>query len=183
MDIESGSYRRTNRPVFDRLEGQQSQHLYVKNQVCKFWLAGKCNRNPCRFLHSNSPISQPKRSTWTNPNLSSSSSSKNNPKVSSSSSSGGGGGCGGSKEESKFSRTAELASGGGASGEKGDQKKLCKYWITGNCVHGDKCNDLHTWFLGSGFSLLTKLERRHNRAVTGIALPSLYWGLPHWRVC
>ncbi|CDP07935.1 unnamed protein product [Coffea canephora] len=163
----------TRSSVFGRLGGkQQCQHYYVKNDypvvVCKYWLAGKCNRNPCRFLHSNSPISQPKRSTWTNPNLSSSSSSKNNPKVSSSSSSGGGG----AKEESKFSRTAELASDCGASGEKGDQKKLCKYWITGNCVHGDKCNDLHTWFLGSRFSPLTKLERRHNKAVAGIALPS-----------
>ncbi|KAL0449542.1 UNVERIFIED_CONTAM: Zinc finger CCCH domain-containing protein 17 [Sesamum latifolium] len=36
--------------------------------------------------------------------------------------------------------------------------KQCKYWITGNCVHGDKCKDLHSWFSGSGFTLLKKLE-------------------------
>ncbi|KAL0458460.1 UNVERIFIED_CONTAM: Zinc finger CCCH domain-containing protein 48 [Sesamum latifolium] len=38
------------------------------------------------------------------------------------------------------------------------QPKQCKYWVTGNCVHGDKCKDLHSWFSGSGFTLLRKLE-------------------------
>ena len=41
---------------------------------------------------------------------------------------------------------------------KSPQQKLCQYWATGNCVHGDKCKDLHSWFSGSGFSLLGKLE-------------------------
>ncbi|KAL0454925.1 UNVERIFIED_CONTAM: Zinc finger CCCH domain-containing protein 48 [Sesamum latifolium] len=49
--------------------------------------------------------------------------------------------------------------------------KQCKYWITGNCVHGDKCKDLHSWFSGSGFTLLKKLEG-HTKAITGISLPS-----------
>ncbi|CDP08900.1 unnamed protein product [Coffea canephora] len=177
MDIETGSYGRTNRPVFDRLEGQQSQHLYVKNQVCKFWLAGKCNRNPCRFLHSHSPNPQPQpkqipqpqpqqsddpnanfgnkiKSTWRNPNISAS----KNVKVS-------------SPMNVKASSPGVLNSvvNCGHSGQRA-QQKLCQYWVTGNCVHGDKCKDLHSWFSGSGLALLTKLER-HNKAVTGVALP------------
>ena len=32
--------------VFDRLGGR------VIPKVCTFWLAGRCNRNPCRFMHS-----------------------------------------------------------------------------------------------------------------------------------
>ncbi|KAL0464721.1 UNVERIFIED_CONTAM: Zinc finger CCCH domain-containing protein 17 [Sesamum latifolium] len=51
------------------------------------------------------------------------------------------------------------------------QPKQCKYWVTGNCVHGDKCKDLHSWFSGSGFTLLRKLEG-HTKAITGISFPS-----------
>ncbi|XP_027156351.1 zinc finger CCCH domain-containing protein 48-like isoform X4 [Coffea eugenioides] len=169
MDIETGGYGRTNRPVFDRLEGQQSQHLYVKNQVCKFWLAGQCNRNPCRFLHSHSPNPQPQpqqsddpnanygnkiKTTWRNPNISAS----KNVKVS-------------SPMNVKVSSPGVVTSdvNCGHSGQRA-QQKLCQYWVTGNCVHGDKCKDLHSWFSGSGLALLTKLER-HNKAVTGVALP------------
>ncbi|KAL0397833.1 UNVERIFIED_CONTAM: Zinc finger CCCH domain-containing protein 48 [Sesamum calycinum] len=51
------------------------------------------------------------------------------------------------------------------------QPKQCKYWVTGNCVQGDKCKDLHSWFSGSGFTLLRKLEG-HTKAITGISFPS-----------
>ncbi|KAL0454908.1 UNVERIFIED_CONTAM: Zinc finger CCCH domain-containing protein 17, partial [Sesamum latifolium] len=39
--------------IFDRLGGQP-----VKTQVCTYWLAGRCNRNPCRFMHRESPPPQ-----------------------------------------------------------------------------------------------------------------------------
>ncbi|KAK4418709.1 Zinc finger CCCH domain-containing protein 17 [Sesamum alatum] len=39
--------------VFDRVGGQR-----VKTQVCTYWLAGRCNRNPCRFMHRESPPPQ-----------------------------------------------------------------------------------------------------------------------------
>ncbi|GFY85971.1 WD-40 repeat family protein [Actinidia rufa] len=29
------------------------------NKVCVYWLSGRCTRNPCRFLHSESPTSKP----------------------------------------------------------------------------------------------------------------------------
>ncbi|KAL8495281.1 hypothetical protein ACS0TY_019434 [Phlomoides rotata] len=55
--------------------------------------------------------------------------------------------------------------------EKSSQPLQCKNWVTGNCVHGDKCKYLHSWFCGSGFTMLAKLEG-HTEAVTGISLPS-----------
>ncbi|KZV26717.1 hypothetical protein F511_34315 [Dorcoceras hygrometricum] len=51
------------------------------------------------------------------------------------------------------------------------QPKQCKYWITGNCVLGDKCKDLHSSQCGSGFTVLTKLQG-HDKAISGVALPS-----------
>ncbi|XP_047332833.1 zinc finger CCCH domain-containing protein 48-like [Impatiens glandulifera] len=48
---------------------------------------------------------------------------------------------------------------------------VCKYWIDENCVHGDKCEFLHSWSCGKGFSLVTKLGG-HKNAITGISLPS-----------
>ncbi|KAL8487600.1 hypothetical protein ACS0TY_024062 [Phlomoides rotata] len=42
----------------------------AKKQVCRFWLQGRCNRNPCRFMHTElPPLPHPRRSmTWKNPN-------------------------------------------------------------------------------------------------------------------
>ncbi|XP_045803820.1 zinc finger CCCH domain-containing protein 48-like isoform X1 [Trifolium pratense] len=48
--------------------------------------------------------------------------------------------------------------------------ELCKYWINGNCVHGDKCRDMHSWFSGDRLSAVTNLEG-HKKLVTGITLP------------
>ncbi|KAK4483439.1 hypothetical protein RD792_010626 [Penstemon davidsonii] len=47
----------------------------------------------------------------------------------------------------------------------------CKYWVSGNCVHGDNCKDLHSWSSGTGFTMVTKLEG-HTKAISGISLPS-----------
>jgi len=38
------------------------------------------------------------------------------------------------------------------------QEKLCNFWITGNCVKGDACPFLHSWFHGVDFAMLAKLE-------------------------
>jgi WD40 repeat protein len=47
---------------------------------------------------------------------------------------------------------------------------LCKYWINGNCVNGDKCRDIHSWFSGDRLSAVTNFEG-HKKLVTGITLP------------
>ncbi|GAU40946.1 hypothetical protein TSUD_348830 [Trifolium subterraneum] len=39
---------------------------------------------------------------------------------------------------------------------------LCKYWIKGNCAHGDKCLDIHSW---SGLKVKRKLSMWHIRTM------------------
>ncbi|GAV56666.1 WD40 domain-containing protein, partial [Cephalotus follicularis] len=51
-----------------------------------------------------------------------------------------------------------------------DQNKVCRYWVSGNCVKDSKCGFLHSWSSGDSLSVLAKLEG-HEKAVTGIALP------------
>ncbi|XP_065623384.1 zinc finger CCCH domain-containing protein 17-like [Quercus suber] len=42
--------------VFDRLGAGQGGHLNnSSNKICKFWLSGRCLKNPCRFAHSETP--------------------------------------------------------------------------------------------------------------------------------
>ncbi|GAV57205.1 LOW QUALITY PROTEIN: WD40 domain-containing protein [Cephalotus follicularis] len=48
-------------------------------------------------------------------------------------------------------------------------EKICKYWVSGNCVYGDAgCRYLHSWFDGKDFSRL----EGHKKALTVIAFPS-----------
>ncbi|KAH6789513.1 hypothetical protein C2S51_004519 [Perilla frutescens var. frutescens] len=189
--------------VFGRVGGKP-----VKNQVCIYWLEGRCNRNPCRFLHRESLPSeteqqpqlappydvyskQPQKRTWRNPNSHASKRSSNS-----------------NDEESMSDQNIlrKVLTNAGKSGHRDEgmpsglvrsdsvaqdqpkvaiavrdepeknivpkaQPKQCKYWVTGNCVHGGKCKDLHSWFCGSGFTMLAKLEG-HTKAISGISLPS-----------
>ncbi|XP_030967662.1 zinc finger CCCH domain-containing protein 17-like [Quercus lobata] len=42
--------------VFDRLGAGRGGHLNnSSNKICKFWLSGRCLKNPCRFAHSETP--------------------------------------------------------------------------------------------------------------------------------
>ncbi|CAJ1931436.1 unnamed protein product [Sphenostylis stenocarpa] len=47
---------------------------------------------------------------------------------------------------------------------------ICKYWTNNNCVYGEQCMNLHSWFHGEGFSTLRKLHE-HKKVITGITLP------------
>ncbi|XP_073126110.1 zinc finger CCCH domain-containing protein 17-like [Henckelia pumila] len=147
--------------VFYHFDGQNVK----KNQVCAFWLAGKCNRNPCRFMHrqpqpqhqnpSSSFDGLSKLNTWKNPKYCSNERKNSN-------------GNRGQQTQQKVSNV-ETAESEIKRVEK-LQPKPCKYWITGNCVLGDKCKDLHSWMCGSGLTVLTKLQG-HDKAISGVALP------------
>ncbi|KZV58504.1 zinc finger CCCH domain-containing protein 17-like [Dorcoceras hygrometricum] len=171
--METKTARRCS--VFDRVGGQNA-----KNQVCSFWLAGKCNRNPCRFMHRESPPPQPMhyrksatfdglgekphKMTWKNPNYYSAkkgtvSSSERN--ISN----------GNRDEETQQKGSNVEADGSEISCVDKVQPKQCKYWVSGNCVHGDKCKDLHAWLSGSRITVLTKLQG-HDKAISGVAIPS-----------
>ncbi|OIW20558.1 hypothetical protein TanjilG_14957 [Lupinus angustifolius] len=154
MDVDGG-----NKRVFNRLGGDP------RNQkVCYHWQAGKCNRHPCMFLHSevpphNSNGAPSKRTYGSAENLS-----FNGPprRTSNFNTWGrGGGGRGGSGGR-----------GGGRGGEVVKKaEKICNYWVQGNCSFGERCKFLHSWSLGDGFSLLTQLDG-HKKVVSGIAFPS-----------
>ncbi|XP_057507777.1 zinc finger CCCH domain-containing protein 48-like [Actinidia eriantha] len=144
---------KTVRRVAQRLQGSVNDKVGggTVNKVCVYWLSGRCTRNPCRFLHLESPTSKPSKqsqdrrsNTW---NRSPSNSVKN-----SSTSHGGG-----FETESKIARKT--------------QSTVCQYLLSADCMRGEKCEDLHSWFCGNGLAMVARLDG-HNKAVTGIAFPS-----------
>ncbi|XP_057780692.1 zinc finger CCCH domain-containing protein 17-like [Salvia miltiorrhiza] len=163
----------------------------LKNQVCIYWLEGRCNKDPCRFLHKHKeslpsetgrrPLPNANHSkTWRNPNHDGSrkegviSNTKSNPGKSGQRDQGMKTGRGGSDRVAVAQCQTKVVTVVRDVSEKRivqkAQPKQCKYWITGNCVYGEKCKDLHSWFFGSGFTMLAKLEG-HTKAITGISLP------------
>ncbi|KAF8028912.1 hypothetical protein BT93_E1556 [Corymbia citriodora subsp. variegata] len=128
----------------------------TSGKVCTYWLQGRCNRNPCRFLHDASlphnvyhrAAKQSIRIPEDCPGKGSESSSMNSVKSTSRE---------GDPSIDKYPRKP--------------QQKLCHYWIYGNCVKGDACPFLHSWFHGVDFAMLAKLEG-HKKGISGIALPS-----------
>ncbi|KAL9689978.1 hypothetical protein QQ045_010371 [Rhodiola kirilowii] len=50
-------------------------------------------------------------------------------------------------------------------------ERVCEQWVLGNCADAEKCRYLHSWFRGDGFTRVALLEG-HNKAISGIALPS-----------
>ncbi|KAI4354965.1 hypothetical protein L6164_003784 [Bauhinia variegata] len=120
-------------------------------ETCAYWLAGRCNRNPCRFLHGETPLPYPKYHNVAGTHL-----------------------CG--RQSHSFSKKPPRNSkvgGGGTSTTKDNQKSsksICRYWMNSNCAHGDQCWNLHSWFDVDGLSTLAKLQE-HKKAITGITLP------------
>ncbi|XP_004510869.1 zinc finger CCCH domain-containing protein 17-like [Cicer arietinum] len=130
---------------------------------CHYWLAGRCNRNPCRFLHEATPH------TFTascNVNAGYHSSRKRHSSSES------------EKPLPKRNSKTVLIRKSGDGGDRtpvaeASQKPspiICKYWMDENCVYGDHCRYLHSWFYGDALSTLTKLQG-HKKLVTGITLP------------
>ncbi|XP_019188078.1 PREDICTED: zinc finger CCCH domain-containing protein 48-like [Ipomoea nil] len=168
--------KRPEASVFNRL--RVGGRVY--NKVCIYWLQGRCNRNPCQFRHSESSLQQPRQTLSTiydddrhsvRPETSQRNSSYMSPKTGTNLTNGIVDS--GSKTGPGTKKTVSISRGSGSKGKvtQKPQIKLCQYWVTNHCVHGDKCKDLHAWSFGDGFSLLAKLEG-HTKAITGIALPS-----------
>ncbi|XLU44649.1 hypothetical protein S245_039463 [Arachis hypogaea] len=174
--------------------------------TCKYWQAGRCNRNPCQFSHSlptspsnvyynaNTTYKHSKKPDSSVEKMASSSAKKaincapkdfkkpencalkavecrpeaeaisvEKPSK-----------CEGKCEEKavlieKTADVEDVATAAKASVDK--SRSICKSWMTDNCVDGDLCQNLHSWFYGDGFSTLAKLHE-HNKAITGIALPA-----------
>lgn len=93
--------------------------------VCAYWIAGRCTKKFCRFLHTSAP------SSLANPHI--------------------------SKQKAIQKGNAYNATQKSNVVQKFPEK-VCKFWVVGNCVEGDRCPYLHTWFRGAGFSMLVKLQ-------------------------
>lgn len=146
------------------------------SKVCKFWLAGNCRKNPCRFAHTDvtAPVNRVLRLNR------SSFRESHDPK----------------KEENIRERKQNLslkkknevkechpeeceekvtpcASADATTGDvdKSQCTKICEHWMKNSCVHGKDCKFLHSWCYGDGITMVAQLEG-HNKAVTGITLPA-----------
>lgn len=153
------------RGLMGRLHPSQDhkQRTTKKLVVCKHWLAGNCNRFHCQFLHSRELVepSWPKQQQQQHPKRFFD---HHNPK------------------KKKYynnntwrrSSTTTTAAGGGAivvTNNIKTEKAVCKYWVKEKCNYGNSCKYLHSWTTGNCFTLLAQLQG-HEKAVTGIALPS-----------
>ncbi|XP_077234953.1 transducin/WD40 repeat-like superfamily protein [Tasmannia lanceolata] len=162
MDFEA---RDGNKRVYNRLGPASVGNRQQK--VCFHWQAGRCNRYPCPFLHSELPQggsngNAPKRAhqfseerNFQGPT--SSAFTRRNP-----------------DPDANPSHKWGRGRGGGSGGVRVPRKtpeKVCTYWLAGNCTYGDSCRFLHSWFMSDSFTFLTLLEG-HQKAVSGIALPS-----------
>ncbi|KAJ4955890.1 hypothetical protein NE237_012673 [Protea cynaroides] len=162
MDVDTAA-RDRNKRVFSRLGAAPDK----SQKVCYYWRAGKCNRNPCHFLHrelpplpsideiaSKHPHGLANDRSFSGP---SSMSRRPNPNMQLASNTWGRYHGAGGPESARAPRKI--------------QDKVCHYWLGGNCSYGDKCRYLHSWFLGDCVTLLTHLEG-HQKVISGIALPS-----------
>ncbi|WJX92793.1 hypothetical protein P8452_74385 [Trifolium repens] len=163
--------------------------------TCIYWLAGRCNRNPCRFLHSQTPSScnaaanagynSRKRHSSsygvlhneTSYNAKKQHSSyvyqksfpKHNAKTVVNKM------IGDDKDRTQLvtetNKTIDDRDNAQvAEVSQNPSPSICKYWVNDSCVHGDQCRNLHSWFYGDGFATIAKLQG-HKKLITGMAIP------------
>uniref|UniRef100_A0A0D3F8U9 C3H1-type domain-containing protein n=1 Tax=Oryza barthii TaxID=65489 RepID=A0A0D3F8U9_9ORYZ len=160
MDIETDG-RFGNKRVHHRLgPANGAASSSTSGKVCIHWRAGRCNRFPCPYLHSELPEATAKRpsqsggggNVWRNPH----------------SGGGGGRGAGGAGGPNKWGRGP-----GGADGSPRHKvpDRPCRYFLAGDCSYGEKCRYPHSYSMSDSITMLTPLQG-HEKVVTGIALPA-----------
>ncbi|XP_068650523.1 zinc finger CCCH domain-containing protein 48-like [Aristolochia californica] len=160
MDLDNGD-RDGNRKVYQRFV-PASGAAGRQQKVCYHWLAGRCNRFPCQFLHSDQAPTgingSSKRAQHFPDDGNFQGPVRRGPNSV------------GQAGPSKWGR----GRGGGSTGltqALRKTEKVCNYWVGGHCTYGERCRYLHSWFVGESFTFLTSLEG-HQKAISGIALPS-----------
>ncbi|KAK6926300.1 Zinc finger, CCCH-type [Dillenia turbinata] len=150
--------RDANKRVFNRLgpgpSSFPSSSSDKHQKVCFHWRAGKCNRNPCPFLHRELP--PPPLNGTSKRSYGGVSDDVPFP---------------GPRHHTSFNSSSSWGQPHGSNKVVRKTEKVCHFWEQGNCKHGDTCRFLHSWSLGDSFQLLTQLEG-HQEGVSGITLPS-----------
>ncbi|GAB4858664.1 Zinc finger CCCH domain-containing protein 48 [Ancistrocladus abbreviatus] len=176
MDTEPNGNKRVFQrlgPTSNKFQNQPRNHHHNHKQqqqkVCYNWQAGRCNRFPCPYLHSELPGPSLDGTSSKRPHSLGGGSDEGFSMRKSPNFSNTWGRVGGSNQNNNGNRGGGAGGGGGVTVRK--QERVCNYWVQGNCTFGDRCKFLHSWSVGESFSLLTMLEG-HQKGVTGIAWPS-----------
>ena len=101
-------------------------------KICSFWAAGRCNRNPCRFMHGE-PLRENSYHHLTHQ----------------------------SQYQPTKTPKSTIGERGCLSTDHPHSKLealVCHYWLEDKCVRGDRCPFPHTSFQGDDFTLLAKLK-------------------------
>lgn len=145
-------------------------------EVCRFWLAGRCNRNPCKFRHSEGPHLNTYQCPVMFVNPKTISKTHNTKRVL------------GPQQLKSFSKPTglkyvlkpqepqkllkpqepeeilktqepeEILKPQEPEKILKPQSRLCQYWASGTCAKGEKCLYLHSWWQCKDFTLLANLQ-------------------------
>ena len=115
--------------------------------VCKFWLAGNCTKNPCRFAHTDvtAPVNRVlrlNRSSFRESHDQKKEKIKKN-------------------EVKECDHHEESASADATTGDVEKSQyctKICEHWMKNSCVHGKDCKFLHSWCYGDGITMVAQLQ-------------------------
>ncbi|CAN1138351.1 Zinc finger CCCH domain-containing protein 48 [Linum perenne] len=128
--------------------------------VCRYWRQGKCNRNPCRFVHAELPSAPPSLySTQPRSNVYVRGSHSKPPPSS----------IGDRRRDFPATQKPKVVD---AIEDRKSKETACREWISGNCFKGDECRFSHTWFRGDLLSMVTRLDGHGKSAVSGLSLPA-----------
>ncbi|CAN0870293.1 Zinc finger CCCH domain-containing protein 17 [Linum grandiflorum] len=134
-----------------RVSGQDQKKIGV---VCHYWQQGRCNRNPCRFVHGELPSttysSQPRSNVYVR------GSQIKQPSA---------------PVDDHRRNTPQKPQVVVAEDDGKSKETVCRQWISGNCCRGDECKFSHAWCRGDGLLMMAQLDGHGNSAVTGLSLP------------
>eukprot|EP00249_Psilotum_nudum_P016690 c25947_g1_i3 orf=248-1564(+) len=132
---------------------------YRTQQVCTYWLEGRCNRNPCNFLHTVGDASTTGPSNVVANKRSS---------VAPDDTAGGG------RRNVSARWGSPRGFKGGRSHSNGSRRirdKPCSFFLRNSCTRGEHCNYLHAHSSTPDMSLISQLTG-HEKAVRAITLPA-----------
>ncbi|XP_027922329.1 zinc finger CCCH domain-containing protein 48-like [Vigna unguiculata] len=133
---------------------KMNKEIYGK--TCIYWRAGRCNRNPCKFMHAETPSTH---TSYLGINAKSKICGKKHHssyKII-------------SKSKKTLVQKSEDRDGTNVVVSKKSSRTICKYWTNNRCLYGEQCINLHSWFQSDEFSTIAELHQ-HKKAITGITL-------------